>query len=59
VKERGEKKRNVVTIRLTDDEQSKLDDFAKTLDRSYAWIFRHLLLAAKVEQIRDTFGDIE
>jgi predicted transcriptional regulator len=55
----GEKKRNVVSIRITDDEQAKLDNFAKTFDRPYAWIFRRLLSAATVEQIRDTFGGIK
>ncbi|MDR0638565.1 MAG: hypothetical protein LBG27_06665 [Spirochaetaceae bacterium] len=56
---KGEKKRHVVTVRLTDAKKAKLEKLAKTFDMSYSWIINRLISAATVEQIRGIDGDIE
>jgi predicted transcriptional regulator len=53
------KKRNIVTVRLTDTKKAKLDKLSKTFDMSYSWIINRLISVATVEQIREIDGDIE
>jgi predicted transcriptional regulator len=53
---KGEKKRHMIAIRLTDAEKEKLDYLAATLDRDYPWIIRHLLSEATVERLQVPYG---
>jgi predicted transcriptional regulator len=55
----GEKKRNLVAVRLTDAEKEKLDRLATTLDRSCPWIIRRLLSEATVERLQALCGGNE
>jgi predicted transcriptional regulator len=52
----GEKKRNLIAVRLTDAEKEKLDYLATTFDRSYPWIIRCLLSEATVERLQVLCG---
>jgi predicted transcriptional regulator len=51
----GEKKRNVITVRLTDKEKEKLDYLATTLDRSNAWIVSRLISRATIDRLQEPY----